>query len=276
MGMQQLQEKRREIEQSLTTSFSRPLLKPFLRAVREYALVQPGDRVAVCLSGGKDSMLLAKLMQQLQRMGQIPFSLHFLSMDPGYPPWQKELFAENCRLMGIQPLVFHTDVLRIVQNHPQNPCFLCSRMRRGHLYAQAQALGCNKIALGHHFDDVVQTILMGMLYGGQVQTMLPRLQSAHYPGMQLIRPLYLVREADIVHWQQCNGLQFFACSCEFAAPGSSQPLMRTQVRQLLAELVRQNPQVEKNIFNSVKSIDLRKVLGYRLDGKTHHSSLPPL
>lgn len=251
-----------EIERALTTSFARTLRAPFARALREYRLLAPGDRVAVCISGGKDSMLLAKLLQNQQKYGSIPFSLIFLAMDPGYTPENRRHIEENAARLGLPVEFFETNVLRVAANHAaRHPCFLCAKMRRGHLYAEAQKRGCNKIALGHHYDDAIETILMGMLYGGQVQSMLPRLQSKNYPGMELIRPLYLVRERAVSDWAEACGLTFLPCACPAAA--RKQDTKRAQIKALIAALAAENPQIEANIFNSVQNVDVEKVLGWR-------------
>lgn len=253
---------RLEIERTLTTRFARTLRDPFVRALDEYRLLAPGDRVAVCISGGKDSMLLAKLLQNRQKYGPIPFSLVFLAMDPGYPAENRRHIERNAAHLGIPVEFFDTNVLRVAGNHAaDHPCFLCAKMRRGHLYAQAQARGCNKIALGHHYDDAIETVLMGLLYGGQVQAMLPRLQSRNYPGMELIRPLCRVRERAVEAWVQACGLSFLPCACPAAE--RRQDTKRAQVKALIAALAAENPQVEANILNAVKNVDVDKVLGWR-------------
>ena len=253
---------RLEIERTLTTRFARTLRDPFVRALDEYRLLAPGDRVAVCISGGKDSMLLAKLLQNRQKYGPIPFSLVFLAMDPGYPAENPRHIEHNAAHLGIPVEFFDTNVLRVAGNHAAgHPCFLCAKMRRGHLYAQAQARGCNKIALGHHYDDAIETVLMGLLYGGQVQAMLPRLQSRNYPGMELIRPLCRVRERAVEAWVQACGLSFLPCACPAAE--RRQDTKRAQVKALIAALAAENPQVEANILNAVKNVDVDKVLGWR-------------
>lgn len=246
--------------QSLTKTYSRTIWNPFVKAVEEYKLLQAHDRVAVCVSGGKDSFLLAVLMQQLFKIGQIPFELMFVIMDPGYTEENLTKIISNLRHMGIEPKVFKTNIFRVVAKQRKNPCFLCSRMRRGHLYQFASELGCNKIALGHHYDDVIETILMGMLYGGQVQTMLPRLTAANYKNMELIRPLYLVRESKIKAWATESGLDFLRCSCSFAE--HEEGLKRQEIKKMIQLLEQGNAQVPQNIFNSVKNIDLRRVLGW--------------
>lgn len=254
----------------LTTRFARTLRDPFVRALNEYHLIAPGDRIAVCISGGKDSMLLAKLLQSQQKYGRIPFSLVFLAMDPGYTPEVRRHIEENAERLELPVEFFHTNVLRVAANHAaEHPCFLCAKMRRGHLYTQAQARGCNKIALGHHYDDAIETVLMGLLYGGQVQAMLPRLQSRNYPGMELIRPLYQVRERAVQDWAEACGLTFLPCGCPASA--RKQDTKRAQIKALIASLAAENPQIEANILNAVKNVDVDKVLGWREGSGPKHT-----
>lgn len=262
-----------QAERSLNTVFRRSIRNRVADAIRQYALLQEGDRVAVCISGGKDSMLLAKCLQELQRHGDFPFDLEYLTMDPGYSPENRRKLEENAAALGIPLHVFETDVFRVAERHGKNPCFLCAKMRRGWLYAKARELGCNKIALGHHYDDVVETILMAMVYGGQIQTMMPRLHSENYEGMELIRPLYLVREADVVAWTEANGLAFLGCVCAVTAKRSDgEGSKRTEVKRLIAGLCEGNPQIKQNIMNSVKNINLSQVLGYHI-GNTKRNFL---
>lgn len=259
-----------EAARSLNTAYRRSIRNRAAEAVRKYRLLCAGDRVAVCISGGKDSMLLAKVMQELAAHGETPFTLRFLAMDPGYTPENRARLEENARLLGVPLEIFETNVFRVAARHAKNPCFLCAKMRRGWLYTQARALGCNKIALGHHYDDAVETILMGMLYGGQVQSMLPKLKSDHYAGMELIRPLFHVREADIADWAARHGLRFLDCACGVsAARGGEGGSKRAEVKALIARLCEGNPQVKQNILNSVRRIDLAHVLGYRLGAEQH-------
>ena len=261
-----------EIERTLTTTFARTLRDPFVRAIREYRLLSPGDKVAVCISGGKDSMLLAKLLQNYVHYEKVPISLVFLAMDPGYAPENRRHIEQNAQTLGLPVEFFDTNVLQVAANHSaEHPCFLCAKMRRGHLYTEAQKRGCNKIALGHHYDDAIETVLMGMLYGGQVQAMLPRLKSRNYPGMELIRPLYLVRERTVLDWAKTCGLTFLPCGCP--ASERKEDTKRAQIKALIADLAAKNPQIEANIFNSVKGVDVTKILGWR-EGKTpRHSFL---
>ena len=255
-----------DIRRSLQREFARSLRKPFADAVKQYRLVQPGDKVAVCISGGKDSMLLALLMQDLQRT--VGFSLVFLAMDPGYSPAGRARLETNAAQLGLPLAIFETNVLCVAGNHvAAHPCFLCAKMRRGHLYAEAQKRGCNKIALGHHYDDAVSTVLMGLLYGGQVQAMLPRLAAKHYPGMEPIRPLYHVRERDVQAWVQHCGLDFASCDCPEKA--LERDTKRAAVRQLIDTLEADNPQVGANILNAVKNVDTGKLLGWRDDTGFH-------
>ncbi len=253
-----------EISQALNTRFARTLLKPFKQAVREYQLIQPGDSIAVCISGGKDSMVLALLLRELQRT--VNFTLRYIAMDPGYLAEDRARLEQNAARLAIPLEIFDTDVLRIVTNHSsRHPCFLCAKLRRGHLYSQAQARSCHKIALGHHYDDAISTVLMGLLYGGQVQAMLPRVKAAHYPGMELIRPLYFVRERTISAWAETCDLQFPKYTC----PAAKEDTQRTAVRALIASLAAENPQVEANILNAVKNVDTAKLLGWRDTAGSH-------
>lgn len=255
-----------EYERLLHTEFARTLRKPFRRAVSEYRMFSPGDRVAACISGGKDSMLLALLLRDLAR--EMKLDVACLAMDPGYTAGHRQHIEANAARLGLPLHFFETDILRVAGRHaPAHPCFLCAKMRRGHLYAEAQRLGCTKIALGHHYDDAIETVLMGLLYGGQVQAMLPRLRSKNYPGMELVRPLYFVREADVSAWAAACGLRFKPCGCPAAQRETDGK--RAEVKSLIARLAGSNPQVEKNILNAVKSVDTRKVLGWRSGAETH-------
>lgn len=271
-------EKAAEVEQGLRKKFHRVIFSRFAKAIKTYDLIQPNDRIAVCISGGKDSMLMAKLFQEIQRHGKFPFELVFLVMDPGYSPENRAIIESNAKLLQIPITVFETNIFNSVYNVENNPCYLCARMRRGHLYHQAEVLGCNKIALGHHFDDVIETILMSMIYGGQVETMMPKLHSANFPWMQLIRPMYLIREADIKHWCSYHNLRFIQCACRFTDtcttcnPSSNTSSKRQKIKQLIAELAEDNPQIEKNIFRSVENVHLNKIISYQ-QNKQFHSFL---
>lgn len=260
-------ERYQEIERSIITKFRKPLWKKFINGVNDYKLIEAGDKIAVCISGGKDSMLLAKLMQEVQRHGKIPFELVFLVMDPGYNEINRQTIINNAKLLNIPITIFDTQIYDIVAGVEESPCYLCARMRRGYLYKKAQSFGCNKIALGHHFDDVIETILMGMLYGGQIQTMMPKLHSTNHPGMQLIRPMYLVKEADILAWKQYNDLQFIQCACRLTenctlcdnGGGGSK---RQEMKALIKKFRQTNPAIDMNIFRSVHDINLSTVIGY--------------
>ena len=243
-------------------------------AVKRYELVQAGDKIAVCISGGKDSMLMAKLMQELQRHSDVPFELAFLVMDPGYNEINRQKIESNAALLNIPITIFETDVFAVANNSDKSPCYLCARMRRGYLYKKAQELGCNKIALGHHYDDVIETILMGMLHGAQIQTMMPKLHSTNYPGMELIRPLYLVREDDIKAWRDYNGLHFIQCACKFTdtcttCNDGQNHSKRQETKELIRELKKSNPDVEKCIFSSVENVNIDTVLAYKKGGIKH-------
>ncbi len=264
------------IEKSIRKKFHKQLFSRFAKAVRDYQLVQEGDRIAVCISGGKDSMLMAKLFQELQKHRKVRFELEFLVMDPGYLPKNRRLIEENAAMLGIAVRIFETEIFDAVYEIEKSPCYLCARMRRGHLYSQAKNIGCNKIALGHHYDDVIETILMGMLYGGQIQTMMPKLHSTNFTGMELIRPMYYIREDDIKHWRDYHGLHFLQCACRFtercavSSPDDTTVSKRMEVKQLIAEMKKNNPFVEGNIFKSVENVNLSTVIAYKEHGKRHH------
>lgn len=267
----------KDIERSIQKKFNKTIWNKFVKGINEYNLVEPGDKIAVCISGGKDSMLMAKLFQELKRHNKFDFELVFLVMDPGYTPVNRKAIEDNARHMNVPITVFESDIFNSVFNIEKSPCYLCARMRRGYLYSNAKKLGCNKIALGHHYDDVIETVLMGMLYGGQVQTMMPKLHSTNFDGMELIRPLYLVREADIEHWRDYNGLTFLRCACRFTeqnkevkATGDSAS-KRLEIKHLIAQLSKINPQVEQNIFKSVENVNLSTVIAYKdKEGKKHN------
>lgn len=268
-------DKQKDVELSIRKKFHKTLFTPFAKAINKYELLKEGDKVAVCISGGKDSMLMAKLFQELQRHNKYPFELVFLVMDPGYSEVNRLVIEKNARLLGIPIEIFESDIFDAVYTVEKSPCYLCARMRRGHLYSKAKELGCNKIALGHHYDDVIETILMGMLYGGQVQTMMPRLRSSNFEGMELIRPMYLIREEDIIRWRDYNGLHFIQCACHFTDTCSScredgtSASKRMEIKQLIATMKRNNPYVEGNIFKSVENVNLSTVIAYKEDGVRH-------
>ena len=263
-----------EIEQSIRKKFRKTIWCRFTRAVREYELVKEGDKIAVCISGGKDSMLMAKLFQELKRHNKFNFEVVFLVMDPGYSPANRQIIEANAKRMNIPITIFESDIFDAVFNIETSPCYLCARMRRGHLYSKAKELGCNKIALGHHYDDVIETILMGMLYGAQIQTMMPKLHSTNFEGMELIRPLYLIREDDIKKWRDSNDLHFIQCACKFtdtcSTCGGENTSKRVEVKNLIRQLKETNPFVESNIFKSVENVNLSTVIAYKKDGVKHH------
>ena len=263
-----------EIEQSIRKKFRKTIWCRFTRAVREYELVKEGDKIAVCISGGKDSMLMAKLFQELKRHNKFNFEVVFLVMDPGYSLANRQIIEANAKRMNIPITIFESDIFDAVFNIEKSPCYLCARMRRGHLYSKAKELGCNKIALGHHYDDGIETILMGMLYGAQMQTMMPKLHSTNFEGMELIRPLYLIREDDIKKWRDSNDLHFIQCACKFtdtcSTCGSENTSKRVEVKNLIRQLKETNPFVESNIFKSVENVNLSTVIAYKKDGVKHH------
>lgn len=262
------------LERSIIKKYRKKLWSPFMTAITRYELIQAGDKIAVCISGGKDSMLLAKLMQQLQKHSLAPFDLVFMVMDPGYNEINRQKIEENAALLGIPLTIFETDIFDVVAKTDRSPCYLCARMRRGYLYKNAKRLGCNKIALGHHFSDVIETTLMGMMYGGQIQTMMPKLHSTNFPGMQLIRPMYCIHEDSIIAFKNYHGLQFIQCACRFTencticdnGTGGSK---RQEIKQLIKKLKKDNPFLEQNIFNSVHNVNLRTVIGYTQNGVEH-------
>ncbi len=266
-----------EVEKSIRKRFHKELFSKFARAINDYELVQENDRIAVCISGGKDSMLMAKLFQELKRHNKFPFELTFLVMDPGYNPANRQMIEYNARILNVPVTIFQSEIFDAVYDVEKSPCYLCARMRRGYLYSKAQELGCNKIALGHHFDDVIETILMGMLYGGQVQTMMPKLHSTNFQGMELIRPLYLIREDSIKHWRDYNHLRFLQCACRFTEDSAvsknsdgSELSKRMEVKKLIAEMKKTNPFVENNIFKSVENVNLSTIIAYKEQGVRHH------
>ena len=259
------------MEQELLTVRRKALWRPFMQAVRRYALIRSGDRIAVCISGGKDSMLLALLMRILQRHSEVPFEAVYLIMDPGYSPENRRRIEDNARRLEIPYTLIESDVFEAAAGEEKHPCFLCARMRRGCLYRHAQALGCNKIALGHHFDDVIETTLMGMLYGGQIQAMPPKLHAEHFPGMELIRPMYRIRERDIVDWRDGSGLRFLQCACRFTESSGEgrADSKRQEIKALIAGLDAENPKVSANIFNSIHTVQLDTLVGWKHRGEAH-------
>ena len=265
-----------QIERSIITKYRKTLWNPFIAAVKRYRLIAEGDRIAVCISGGKDSMLMAKLMQELSRHSDVPFEAVYLVMDPGYNEINRQKIERNAALLQVPITVFESDIFAVANNTDRNPCYLCARMRRGALYSKAREKGCNKIALGHHFNDVIETTLIGMFYGSQLQAMQPKLHSTNFEGMELIRPLYCVREEDIISWRQYNELEFIQCACRFTencticdnGGGGSK---RQEIKNLLRRLRRDNPNIEQSIFNSIHAVSLDTFPGYKSGGVTHYS-----
>ena len=263
------------VELSIRKKFKKKIWSKFTKAVREYELVKEGDRIAVCISGGKDSMLMAKLFQELKRHNKFNFEVKFLVMDPGYSPENRKVIEENARKMKIPIQIFESNIFESVFEIEKSPCYICARMRRGYLYNFAQQMGCNKIALGHHYDDVIETILMGMLYSAQVQTMMPKLHSTNFEGMELIRPMYLIREDDIKAWRDYNDLHFIQCACKFTdtcttCNNEENQSKRMEIKKLIAELKKTNPFVDGNIFKSVENVNLDTVVGYKAKGVRHN------
>ncbi len=260
-----------ETERSIITTYRKEIWSRFVKAVKEYELVEEGDRIAVCMSGGKDSMLLAKCMQELQKHGERKFGLEFLVMDPGYSPKNRALIEKNADLLGIPVHIFESPIFGAVEGVEKNPCYLCARMRRGYLYEQAQQMGCNKIALGHHFDDVIETILMGILYAAQMQSMPPKLWSTNHKSMQLIRPLYYVHEEDIIRWKIHNDLTFLRCACKFTERSEQyeDDSKRVVVKRLIAQLKKDNPNVDINIFRSAYNVHVDTLIEYDTQGVRH-------
>lgn len=275
MKQQEAEDISKYVEQSLRKKFKKKIWCKFTKAINQYELVKEGDRIAVCISGGKDSMLMAKLFQELKLHNKFEFDVKFLVMDPGYSPANRKVIEENARKLNIPIHIFESDIFESVFNVEKSPCYLCARMRRGHLYHFAQELGCNKIALGHHYDDVIETILMGMLYGSQIQTMMPKLHSTNFEGMELIRPLYLVREDDIKAWRDYNNLRFIQCACKFTdtcttCNNEENRSKRVEIKELIKTLKQTNPYVEGNIFKSIENVNLDTVVAYKKDGVKHH------
>ena len=262
-------------EESIKKKFHKKLFTPFAKAIVKYGLIAPNDKIAVCISGGKDSFLMAKLFQELKRHNKFPFELVFMVMDPGYKKENREIIERNAEMLNIPLTVFETDIFENVFRIEKSPCYICARMRRGHLYHKAKDLGCNKIALGHHYDDVIETILMGMLYGAQVQTMMPKLKSTNFEGMELIRPMYFIREEHIKAWRDYNSLHFLQCACKFTEALENQTSAGTEskrqkVKELIHSLASEDPEIEQNIFKSVENVTLKTVIAYKdKDGVKH-------
>lgn len=266
-----------QVEESLHKRFKKELFSKFCRAINEYQLLKPNDKVAVCISGGKDSALLAKLFQELHKHSKFPFSLEFIAMDPGYNKENLKLLKTNLKNLQIPAHMFKSNIFSSVKNIEKSPCYICARMRRGYLYAKAKELGCNKIALGHHYDDVIETILMGMLYGAQIQTMMPKLKSTNFKGLELIRPMYLIRESDIKLWCKYNNLNFLQCACKFTAENyvneHESASKRKKVKELIANLSKEDPQIEGNIFKSIENVNLATTIAYKDKHNVKHHFL---
>ena len=267
-------DKAKDVEQSIRKKYKKTIWSKFAKAINTYELVKPNDKIAVCISGGKDSMLMAKLFQELKRHNKFDFEVKFLVMDPGYSPENRKVIEDNAKSLNIPITIYESDIFESVFNVEKSPCYLCARMRRGHLYSFAKEMGCNKIALGHHYDDVIETILMGMLYGAQVQTMMPKLHSTNFEGMELIRPLYLIREDDIKSWRDYNGLHFIQCACKFTdtcttCNNEENRSKRVEIKELIKKLKEVNPYVEGNIFKSVENVNLDTVVSYKKGGQKH-------
>ena len=259
------------IERSIQKKYRKELWTPFVATVKRYRLIESGDRIAVCISGGKDSMLMAKLIQQLQRISDVPFEAVYLVMDPGYHPANRRRILDNAALMRVPVEIFESNVFEVANGTEKNPCYLCARMRRGFLYSRARELGCNKIALGHHFNDVIETTVMAMFYGAQLQGMMPKIRSTNFPGMELIRPLYCVHEEDIIAWRNYNGLEFLQCACKFTDHAAQEvhASKRQEVKLLLKQLRRDNPDIEKSVFNAIHAVNLDTFPGWKTLGEEH-------
>ncbi len=264
------------VERSINKTYAKTIRNPFVEALKKYELIKPNDKIAVCVSGGKDSWLLAVLMRMLHRYTEIPFKVEYICMNPGYNEENLNQILYNSKLLNLPLHIFETNVFRVANRTENNPCYLCARMRRGNLYKEAQNLGCNKIALGHHFDDVIETTLMGMLYGAQIQAMMPKLHSKNFEGMELIRPLYCIHEDAIINWRNYNNLKFIQCACKFTEAIEKQNInevhfsKRQETKQLIANLKKINPNVDKNIFNSIHTADVDTLVSYKLDGVKHN------
>ncbi len=265
-------ERYQEIERNLITTYRSKIWRKFTSAINEYELIRDGDKIAVCISGGKDSMLLAKCLQELKRHGKNNFELVFLTMDPGYSTVNRKKIEDNAALLNIPIEIFESDIFSIVTEVSGSPCYLCARMRRGALYSKAKELGCNKIALGHHFDDVIETILMGIFYNGQIQSMMPKLHSRNFEGMELVRPLYWVKEQDIINWKNYNKLDFLRCACRFteACEDEEKSSKRQEMKDLMKNLLKTNPNADISVFKSVYNVNLNTVIGYKKNDVRHH------
>ena len=265
-------EKYQEIEKSIVTTYRKRIWSKFIKGVKEFEMVQEGDKIAVCISGGKDSMLLAKCLQALKKYRKVNFELVFLVMDPGYNERNRQKIIDNAKILNIPITIFESNIFEVVDKIDDHPCYVCARMRRGYLYKKAKELGCNKIGLGHHFDDVIETILMGMLYGAQMQTMMPKLHSTYHEGMELIRPLYYVKEADIIRWRDRNNLEFIQCACKVTEKRADDEngSKRAEIKELIQQLRSVYDKVDMNIYGSTKNVNLNTLISYTKDGESHH------
>lgn len=263
-------ERYQEIERSIITNYRNKIWAKFIKGITEYKMIQEGDKIAVCMSGGKDSMLLAKCVQQLHKYSKVNFDVEYIAMNPGYSETNKQKIISNAKLLNIPMTMFETNIFECVEKIDDHPCYICARMRRGYLYNKAKELGCNKIALGHHFDDVIETTLMGMLYGGQLQTMMPKVRSTSHLGMELIRPLYYVKEADIINWQQKNNLEFIKCACKVTENNPDGSSKRAEMKKLISNLKQNYKDVDKNIMKSTQNVNLDTLIAYKKDGVVHN------
>ncbi len=268
-------ERYEEIEKTITKRFRKEIWKKFIKGITEYEMIKEGDKIAICMSGGKDSMLMAKCFQELKKHRKMNFEIKFIVMNPGYNEKNKQKIIENSKILNIPIIMFETDIFNRVVNIENNPCYICARMRRGYLYEKAKELGCNKIALGHHFNDVIETILMGMFYGSQMQTMMPKVRSTSHPGMELIRPLYFVKEDDIIAWKNKNKLDFIECACRFteeyhANYNEDGKSKREEMKQLIKNMKKDYENIDINIFNSVQNVNLDTIISYRKGNEYHH------
>ena len=263
-----------DIERSIIKKYRKTIWKKFVEGINDYKLIEENDCIAVCISGGKDSFLLAKCMQEILKHGKMHFELKFIVMDPGYNPKNRELIIENAKKLNIPIDLFESEIFEIVDSVDKSPCYLCARMRRGYLYSHAKSLGCNKIALGHHFDDVIETVLLSMIYGAEIKTMMPKLHSTNFEGMELIRPLYLVKEADIISWANYNQLKFLNCACKFTEKNQNHESTskRKEMKELINTFRKTNKNIEQNIFKSVHNVNLETIIGYH-DSKSVHNFL---
>lgn len=264
-------EKFQEIERSIIKKYRKDIWSKFVKAVCDYELIKENDKIMVCISGGKDSFLLAKCMQEIKRHGKVNFDLCYVVMDPGYNEKNREMIIENAKILNVPIKIFESDIFSIVENVEQSPCYLCARMRRGYLYSKAQELGCNKIALGHHFDDVIETTLLSMFYGSEIKTMMPKLHSENFPGLELIRPMYLIKEESILSWCKSNDLKFINCACRFTEKNDlhNDNSKRKEMKELINNLRKINKNIDYNIFKSLDNVNMECILGYTKNKEKH-------